>query len=256
MKKQENARQVMREKIKTLPVSETFYSLQGEGVTTGVPAVFLRLGGCNLICGGKGTQKDKELHNGATWRCDTIEVWMKSQAIQFKDILDAQLVKQLQNGAHLIVTGGEPLLHLDRLVEYLQYLHSRVKGLFVEVETNGTITPTVQLTKLVNQFNVSPKLQNSGNSYAEMRNVTALQTFALCQNTWFKFVVSDASDWAEITTMYGAYIRQDQVVIMPAGETQNELDVTRPIVAALCKKVGLRMCSRMHIEIWNKKTGV
>jgi len=246
----------MKEKNKTLPVSETFYSLQGEGVTTGVPAVFLRLGGCNLICGGKGTQKDKELHNGATWRCDTIEVWMKSQAVQFKEILDTQLMTKLHNGAHLIVTGGEPLLHMDRLVEYLQYLHSRVNGLYVEIETNGTITPTTALSKVVKQFNVSPKLQNSGNSYSEMRNVTALQTLSLYDNTWFKFVVSEPSDWAEIATMYGAYMRRDQIILMPAGETQAELAVTLPIVAMLCKDVALRMCSRMHIEIWNKKTGV
>ncbi len=35
-----------------LAVSEVFYSIQGEGITTGVPSVFVRLGGCNLMCGG------------------------------------------------------------------------------------------------------------------------------------------------------------------------------------------------------------
>ena len=36
----------------SLPIAESFYSIQGEGMTTGYPAVFVRLAGCNLMCGG------------------------------------------------------------------------------------------------------------------------------------------------------------------------------------------------------------
>jgi hypothetical protein len=70
-----------------LAISEVFYSIQGEGITTGTPSVFVRLGGCNLMCGGMGTQFDNELHNGASWRCDTIEVWMKAQSKQYHECL-------------------------------------------------------------------------------------------------------------------------------------------------------------------------
>ena len=41
-----------------LAISEVFYSIQGEGKTMGIPAVFVRLAGCNLMCGGMGTQFD------------------------------------------------------------------------------------------------------------------------------------------------------------------------------------------------------
>ena len=44
-----------------LAISEIFFSIQGEGKTVGIPSVFVRLGGCNLICGGEGTQFDKKL---------------------------------------------------------------------------------------------------------------------------------------------------------------------------------------------------
>jgi organic radical activating enzyme len=31
-------------------INEIFYSLQGEGANTGMPAVFVRFAGCNLHC--------------------------------------------------------------------------------------------------------------------------------------------------------------------------------------------------------------
>lgn len=77
-----------------IAISEDFYSIQGEGITMGMPSLFVRLGGCNLLCGGAGTQKDKMLHNGATWRCDSIEEWQEACG---NDISEAgALVKALQ----------------------------------------------------------------------------------------------------------------------------------------------------------------
>lgn len=238
-----------------LPVSEAFYSIQGEGITMGVPAVFLRLGGCNLMCGGNGTQHDKKLHHGATWRCDTIEVWMKSKAKKFNEVLSSDQLKALQLGAHLIITGGEPLLHQEAIIEYLQYLIPKVGNLYTEVETNGTITPTVELTKLVSQWNVSPKLTNSGNTYEQMRNIGALQSFNLL-NTQYKFVISDKADWDEIQLMYQPYIDTDKLILMPAGEDIDLLNENKELVAELCKQYAIRFTTRLHIEIWNKKTGV
>ena len=88
------------EKINKLPVSEVFYSIQGEGQTMGVPAVFLRLGGCNILC------------QSESWICDTIEVWRKSKALPFEEVLGEEYEKLLlSKDVHLVITGGEPLLH-------------------------------------------------------------------------------------------------------------------------------------------------
>jgi len=105
-----------------LAVSEVFYSIQGEGKTTGYPSVFVRLGGCNLMCGGMGTQFNNELHNGATWRCDTIEVWMKAQSKNITDILGDEEHTALTNGANMIITGGEPLMQQNGVELFIDYL--------------------------------------------------------------------------------------------------------------------------------------
>jgi 7-carboxy-7-deazaguanine synthase len=237
-----------------LPVSEVFTSIQGEGVSSGLPSIFLRLGGCNLECGGKGTIKDKQLHDGATWRCDSIEVWTKSISKNIEDIFSNDDIFNFNNGYRLVITGGEPLIHqegIKALVNHLNAIcHSRP---FIEVETNGTIMPDVALN-YVDQWNVSPKLKNSGMP-ADLRinkNVLARLSIYYSQ---FKFVISSEEDLLEVINDF-SFLSKTKIVLMPAGENQEQLSITRPIVAEICKKYSLRMTDRLHITIWNQKTGV
>lgn len=94
-------------------VNEIFYSLQGEGYFTGTPAVFLRLSGCNLRCG----------------FCDTDH--SASTPMEIDSLINALLSYPSR---HLVITGGEPSLQIDRLL--IEVAHDA--GFFVQVETNGT----------------------------------------------------------------------------------------------------------------------
>ena len=116
--------------IQQLAVSEYFYSLQGEGRTMGIPAIFLRLTGCNLMCGGYGVEKDGILRDDATWVCDTIAVWIKGTTYSFPELivlLNSQLdfVARLKKGVHLVITGGEPLLQQKRIVAFFWNIWKR-----------------------------------------------------------------------------------------------------------------------------------
>lgn len=252
-------------------VSEHFYSLQGEGPTTGVPSVFLRLQGCNFMCGGIGTEKDGELHNGAKWRCDTIEVWTKGKHYTNEELyelfLDNGYVNHLEWGAHLVVTGGEPLLQEDGIAQFIDYFVNRAKFMpFIEVETNASIVPK-NLFSVVSQWNLSPKLASSGVTMDKRYVEDALTYFAGASralhrnnpiNITFKFVVSCEEDYQEIKEMFvdRFNINMDSLMLMPGGDTQELLSVTRPLVAEICKKYRHVFSDRMHISIWDKKTGV
>lgn len=238
-----------------LAISETFYSIQGEGSTTGVPAVFVRLGGCNLLCGGAGTNIDKKLHDGATWRCDTIEVWMKSQSKPIDVILTTYEHDRIKNGAHVVITGGEPLMQMKGVESFVYYLKSKYKDVFIEIETNGTIAPTKYLIDNVSQFNCSPKLSNSGMSIKDFFNVNAIKKIDSAKSI-FKFVISTNKDYEEAAEIYFKHIDARKIYLMPSGESQEQLLKTKNVVAEICKRDALKFSNRLHIELWNKKTGV
>lgn len=94
-------------------VNEIFYSLQGEGYFTGTPAVFLRFSGCNLRCD----------------FCDTDHT--ASTAMDIDTLVNSLLSYPSR---HLVITGGEPSLQVDRLL--IEVLHDA--GFYVQIETNGT----------------------------------------------------------------------------------------------------------------------
>lgn len=241
---------------KTLNVSETFYSIQGEGITVGIPSVFLRLSVCNLLCGGYGTQKDGKLHGGATWRCDTIEVWQKGKKVAIKDVLAPEMLTALQRGAHLIITGGEPLMQQDNIYTLLLWLLSEQITPDIEIETNGTIAPSEAMMDWKAQYNVSPKLSNSGMPLHKRFKPDVITALNFAHRSIFKFVISSEKDFEEIDKDWLPLIDTQKVVLMPAGESRWHLEQTSILTAELCKRYGFRFSPRLHINIWDKKTGV
>lgn len=234
--------------MKTLAVSETFYSIQGEGQTMGIPAVFLRLGGCNLLC------------ESPAWRCDTIEVWRKSRATKFAEVLALEYIQRLKEGAHLVITGGEPLMQQLAIFHYLNWIKD-VHGFtpVIEIETNGTKMVASLLQNKVDFWNVSPKLSTAGeqNKRQDRINELALRWFSSQdKKAIFKFVISSEEDVIEILQDFAPYMEMKQAILMPAGSSQEELSRTRVMVAEQCRKLGLRYSERLHVVIWNLKTGV
>lgn len=242
--------------MKKIAISEVFYSVQGEGKTVGVPSVFVRLGGCNLMCGGMGTQFDGELHNNAEWRCDTVEVWMKAQSKEPKDVLPEDCIEAIKNGAHIILTGGEPMMQQTQLEEFMKYIKFDLGvDAFYEVETNGTILPSEYLLNNISLWNCSPKLESSGNDKSTTYKPEVIKELNR-HNAIFKFVVSSEKDWDEIKKDYFYLIDKEKVYLMPAGENQELLNNNKETVIELAKKNYLNFTTRLHIDIWNKKTGV
>lgn len=99
--------------MKQYRINEIFYSLQGEGFYTGVPAVFIRFSGCNLRCPFCDTD------HGAGTMMSTDEI--------------ISAIAPYPSG-HVVLTGGEPSLFADD--DLVAALHGA--GRYIAVETNGT----------------------------------------------------------------------------------------------------------------------
>jgi len=103
-------------------VHSIFHTIQGEGPFTGVPAVFVRLGGCNLQCPGCDTEY--------TERAEQLTSSTVLSIIRYK--LDGNLTTNL-----IVISGGEPFR--QNIAELVNLLHYR--GYVVQIETNGSMAP-------------------------------------------------------------------------------------------------------------------
>ncbi len=119
----------------TYAVKEIFYTIQGEGVQAGRPAVFCRFAGCNLWTG-----REQDRKSAVCDFCDTDFVGIGPDGGKFAtpaELAEAVASRwpEAAGGRRFVVcTGGEPLLQLD--APAIEALHAR--GFEVAVETNGT----------------------------------------------------------------------------------------------------------------------
>lgn len=213
----------------SLMVSEIFGpTFQGEGPSAGRRAWFLRLGGCNLAC---------------SW-CDTPYTWDARRFDLRAEIIRtpiADLPDQLGPCDDLLViTGGEPLLQTRGVGQLLAVLGERP----VEVETNGTLAPPLWPRPV--DFNVSPKLTNSGRA-------TALHPAWLDVATArFKFVVTSAGD---ITEAAALGTPRERTWVMPEGTTSFAVLGTAQKVADAAARYGFNLTLRQHVLLWGSERG-
>jgi 7-carboxy-7-deazaguanine synthase len=214
-------------------IAECFYSMQGEGVTAGLPAVFLRLQGCSVGC---------------RW-CDTKYSWDPAGGREVS--LDALVQEAAAFPCRrAVITGGEPLESplFTPLVEAL-----KAQGFAIEVETSGVLPPPAAP---VDQWNVSVKLAGSGVPEARRINPEAIRAF-LALGVWWKFVVVDEQDVTEVLKLAERFtLPGERILLMPEGVRREEVLERSPWVIAECRRYGFRYSPRLHILLWGAKRGV
>jgi 7-carboxy-7-deazaguanine synthase len=202
-----------------LEVTETFKTLQGEGPFVGMPAIFIRLGGCNLQCNFCDTEFDnfKKIH------IDEILLKINSLAFNEDNIKTHKLV---------VITGGEPLRQpIEKFCELLI-----ANNYLVQIETNGTL-----YRRLPSQVKIicSPKVVN--NKYHRIRE--DLLKIISC----FKFIISfNNSDYSNVPEI-GQSDYNIEVFVQPMDEydqLKNFENTKRAIF--LCDKYGFRLSLQTH----------
>lgn len=139
------------------PVNDIYYTIQGEGCLTGVPAVFLRLHGCAVACP----------------FCDTKETWDFVEGTEQESIdsvlgangnhvyvsgseINAYICAHYPQASWVVITGGEPAQY--PLKALVTALHDG--GFKVAIETSGTETGHIGAE--LDWITVSPKIDMPG----------------------------------------------------------------------------------------------
>lgn len=116
-------------------IIEIFTSIQGEGPYVGVKQVFIRFCGCNLNCD----------------YCDTSET--PNEDLEFTPEELKKYVEDfnLKSVHSISLTGGEPLIWADFLLEFLPLMKVNLKNK-IYLETNSTLK--TQLEKIIDYVDI------------------------------------------------------------------------------------------------------
>ena len=271
-----------------LLISSDFYTVQGEGISSGIPSYFVRFGICNLTCGmsraytnalakaqlledGEIFVGDLHAEGKATWTCDSTSQWLwRGEDKEFDYLInrwkEEGVYEDIKNGlVHIIWTGGEPTIkgHQEAIINFTNHWMSRYLDRndvhpFYEIETNGTVVIDVKLFNMLDQINCSPKLSNSGMTEKQRIVPEAIERIKQHKNYQFKFVISTEDDVLELFRDFVEpfNIPLKNVVCMPGLDDASNFEERTRFVMEMAKKYRFRGLTRLHIAAWNKTLNV
>lgn len=135
--------------MKKYKINEIFYSIQGEGLNSGKPAIFVRFSSCNFKCS----------------FCDTnFKKFISYSLLDLEEKINSILHKIPYFNLPIIVwTGGEPLLQLD--FDLLNHFHNLDFKNYVE--SNGSILINNKLRSVIDYLTISPKYKEFPKSFLQ-----------------------------------------------------------------------------------------
>jgi organic radical activating enzyme len=226
---------------KSIPISEIFYSIQGEGKYSGHPSLFIRVGGCNLTCPGFSSHG-----------CDSFYAVDKKYKSSWKMMSINELIQKIEKHypCDIILTGGEPTLYYQKFYPIIEKFEN------ITIETNATIDIDFDKYPAFKDvsFAMSVKLSNSGEEYSKRVNKKAIKNIAKnAKKSFFKFVINSDMNF-EIEDI----IKEINLPIycMPLGETKEELAKNAIFAFEFCLKHNYFYSDRIHIRLFSKKRGV
>ena len=253
-------------KAGSVPVADLFYSFQGEGVSFGRRALFVRLMSCNLTCGYSALPRSADTPADGTMICDTEYTWNgarhdlgSARTLTAAEIWDEVLQLEpatsnpsLEPVDLIVVTGGEPLLHRD-VVTHIAWA-ARASGRTVEVETNATVAPNEELLAAGVYFNVGLKLESSAVLRSKRIKPNVIAQLQATGRARWKFVVTCPADIQEIAALQQQF-GLTQVWLSPEGTRADVIIERMRWMADAALAHGWHLTSRAHVLIWGDERG-
>lgn len=211
-----------------MKVSEVFHSIEGEGLNSGMPQIFVRLYGCNLRC---------------SW-CDS----KYSYEGEYEELTPRQVMDKIEKWPckNVCITGGEPLVQADELFQLLKLLAQW--NYYVQLFTNGTIWAP-EIFDLCDFISMDMKPPSSG-----MKSNLEFLSW-LDEKFEVKVVVQTQADLE--FALFKVYPKCPTTLILqpcvtdPAKELETLQSLTKVILNYNLKNV--RVLPQLHKLIWPKE---
>lgn len=267
-------------------VSQTFISLEGEGINAGEPSLYIRLAGC---------------YSAACSFCDTKFSWYRKEKFPFllykndKDFILGEWINEIikEQDAfdkryinRLTITGGEPLHYIKsikHLVNVIPELYDiNIDFRLLGIESNGNLLSDIEnLLETIKTFKIfenagikphltiSPKIDSESCyqnqlSQAEVNNMYKkvyynLENYFPFKN-YYKFVwgVNDKMNnliLEHIEELYKLNVQNNHIFLMPytpldpLGKGKKEWEKSKKETAYKALEFGIRYSPRLHIDL-------
>lgn len=216
-----------------LRIHEIFVSVQGEGIHTGMPSVFVRTQGCSHDC---------------SW-CDTRDA---RDAEGGKEMTFTAILKEIRSTpavARVCLTGGEPLEQPNAKM-FMQLLLN--EGFRVDLETNGSLWLGDIPTNRNLSVSMDVKTPSSG-----MKERTRMDNIAhLGEKDQLKFVIRDDEDLDYAATVVRRHKPACSIILTPEGGTDLEPLVKKVLADDRWREWPVKVMPQLHKVIWGGRKGV
>ncbi|MBM7614113.1 radical SAM protein [Alkaliphilus hydrothermalis] len=203
-----------------LKVNEIFLSIQGEGISTGLPTIFVRLAECNLRCS----------------YCDTVYSYKEGQEMTIEEIMEKVNSFKYKR---VCLTGGEPLLQreVNKLLEALE-------GFEVNIETNGSVDLSQVERKANQRYTMDIKTPSSGEAKS-----LCLDNFShLEDNDEIKMVIGNREDYLWTKEIISEYYQRGLLTYSPI---YGKIDPKEIIQWILEDGIDARFQLQLHKVLWH-----
>jgi len=208
-----------------MKVNEIFNSIQGEGVTIGIPTTFVRLTGCNLRC---------------KW-CDTQYAYEEGE-----ELTVAEVVERIgeYGSEQVCITGGEPLVQKE-VPRFLDILLN--DGYLVTLETNGSLS--IEPLPCSDGLMVSMDIKCPGSGEHSKMDFNNIEI--LGPGDQLKFIISNDEDYEYAKKVIEQYEPSCNIVMTPVDVAKLKHLAER----VLEDKLKVRVLPQLHKIIWGNEPG-
>ncbi|MFA6423570.1 MAG: radical SAM protein [Patescibacteria group bacterium] len=211
-----------------MKVIETFLSIQGEGIDSGLLTYFVRFSGCNLRC---------------TY-CDTKYAYSGGIEMTIDEIINKIKKSKVKK---VCVTGGEPLIQPE-----IEKLSNKLinDNYFINIETNGSI----ELPDWTKQKNISISMDLKCPSSGMDKKMNYGNIDKLDSKDSVKFIIGNDEDY-KFAKKWSEKIRFANIIFNPVYGQMDLKKLAQDVIDD--QLVNVRMGVQLHKIIWGPtKKGV